>query len=127
MKIITLAAVIAILLIELSGVLPKSSVGGPLTLMLVFLLAMLAAGIHEAWSQKRGVLGWIVSIVTAFVGGFVGVEAGNMAMELLMPHLQIEGSFASTRHPMLYVSSAGMVLLTMLGSWTALTMVNRFR
>ncbi len=42
MKYIALIAVIAILLLQLSGAIPQSSVGGPMTLALVFLIA--AAG-----------------------------------------------------------------------------------
>ena len=65
MKTIALIAVIAILLLEASGAIPQSSVGGPMTLALVFLIAALAVGIHDAWSNKRGVRGWVVSIAAA--------------------------------------------------------------
>ena len=51
MKYIALIAVIAILLLQVSGAVPQSSVGGPMTLALVFLIAVLAVGIHEAWSN----------------------------------------------------------------------------
>jgi hypothetical protein len=54
-KIIALLAVMAMLL--LSVAMPNSSVGGPLTIMLILFLVMLAVGIHEAWLKKRGVLG----------------------------------------------------------------------
>lgn len=127
MRTITLLAVIAILLLEFSGAIPKSSVGGPLTLMLIFLLAMLAAGLHEAWSKKRGVLGWIVSIVASVVGGFSGAVFGSTVMEMILSLLQLEGSLMATRHPLLYVSLAGMMILTLLGSQIALRIVNRFR
>lgn len=125
MKLITPIALIAILL--LTHAMPDSSVGGPLTLMLAFVLAALVVGFHEAWLKKRGVLEWIVSIVVAVVGGFLGASLGGLALEAILPSLQLEGSLASTRHPMLYVSSVGMMLLTLLGAWLALWIVNRFR
>lgn len=127
MRVIALIAVVGIVLLEFSGAVPQSSVGGPLTLMLMFLLTMLAVGLYEAWSQRRGVLGWIVSVVASVVGGFVGVSLGSMVMELVLPYLGLEGSLASTRHPLLYISSAAMMLLTLAGSWMGLWLVNRLR
>ena len=84
MKIITLIAVIAMLL--LSVAMPNSSVGGPLTIMLILFLVMLAVGIHEAWLKKRGAPGWIVNIVVSVIGGFVVVIFAGMAMETILPH-----------------------------------------
>ena len=129
MKTITLLAVIAILLLQFSGAIPKSSVGGPMTLALLFLVAALAVGLNEAWSEKRGVLGWIVSIVVSVVGGFfLGAGAfGSMVLEPMLRLLQPEGSLVATGGPLLYVSLAGMMILTLLGSWIALQIVNRFR
>jgi hypothetical protein len=122
-----LLAVIAILLLEFSGAIPKSSVGGPLTLMLFFLLAMLAVGLYEAWSKKLGVLGWIVSVVVSVVGGFVGAAVGGAILGSIITPLQPEGSLVATRHPLLYVSLAGQMIFTLLGSWLALQIVSRLR
>jgi hypothetical protein len=127
MRIITLVCVIGVLLLDLLDATPKSSVGGPLTFLLIFFLAMLAVGIHEAWSNKRGVLGWIVSIVCSLIGGFFAVISGGLAMEEIIPLLKLNGSLATSQHPMRYVASAGIMLLTLLGSWLALQIVNRFR
>jgi uncharacterized membrane protein YjjP (DUF1212 family) len=102
-------------------------VGGPLTIMLVLFIAMLAVGLYEAWLKKRGALGWIVNIVASVIGGFVAASLGSMVMGMMLSNLQPEGSLASSRHPLLYISSAGMAVLTVLGSWTALQIVNRFR
>jgi uncharacterized membrane protein YjjP (DUF1212 family) len=124
-KTIALLAVVAMLLLALGG--PRSSVGGPLTIMLVLFIAMLAVGLYEAWLKKRGALGWIVNIVASVVGGFVAASLGSMVMGMMLSNLQPEGSLASSRHPLLYISSAGMAVLTVLGSWTALQIVNRFR
>jgi hypothetical protein len=124
-KIITLIAVMAMLL--LSVAMPTSSVGGPLTIMLILFLVMLAVAIHEAWLKKRGAPGWIVNIVVAVIGGFVVVIFAGMAMEAILPHLHLEGSLASSQHPLLYVLSAALAILTVLGSWIMLQIVNRFR
>ena len=131
MKIITLIAVIAIVLIQFSVAVPLSSVGGPMTLAMVFLAAALAAGIYEAWSMRRGVLGWIVSILTALAGAIVAGLAGGTLMDLFMgliaPLIDLQGSLAATRHPLLYITSAAMMLFILLGSWLALRLVNRWR
>jgi hypothetical protein len=127
MKYVTLIAVITILLLQLTGAIPQSSVGGAMTVALAFLVAALAVGIHEAWSKKRGVLGWIVSIVASLAGAFLAASLGSMVMETILMHLNLEGSLAETRHPLLYVSLAGMMLLTLLGSWIALRIVDRMR
>ena len=50
MKIITLIAVMAMLL--LSVAMPNSSVGGPLTIMLILFIVMLAVGIHAGLVEK---------------------------------------------------------------------------
>jgi hypothetical protein len=127
MRTLALVGVIGILLFDFAGAIPKSSVGGPLALFLIFFLAMLAVGLHDAWSNKRGVLGWIVSIVCSVIGGFLAVTFGGMVMEAILPFLGLNGSLATSQHPMRYVSSVGMMVLTLLGSWVALQMVNRFR
>ena len=127
MKYIALTAVIAVVLLQLIGAVPQSSVGGPMALVLAFLLAALAVGIHEAWSNQRGVPGWIVSIVVALVGALLAASMSGMLMEEMLQHANLQGSLAETQHPLLYVASAAMMLLTLLGSWTALWLVNRLR
>ncbi len=127
MKYIALIAVITLLLLELSGAIPQSSVGGPMTIALVIFIAALAVGIRDAWLNKRGVLGWIVSIVAALVGTYVAAEIGNLVLGTILLLIGFEGSLAATRHPLLYVWMIVMVLLTLLGSWTALRIVDRMR
>ena len=133
MKYIAPIAVIAIILLQFSGAVPQSSVGGPLTLALVFFAAALAVGIHEAWTNKRGVLGWIVNIPVSLVGGFLAAEVGNLIFPLILMLanilglLNLGGSLAATGGPLLYVSLAAMMLLMLLGSWIALQFVNRWR
>ena len=125
MKTIALIAVIAVLFLEASGAVPQSSVGGPMTLALVFFIAGLAVGIHEAWSKKMGVRGWIVSIFASLAGGFVAANLGSMLMGTILSHANLEGSLAETGGPLLYAMSAGMMLLALLGSWIALRIVSR--
>jgi hypothetical protein len=123
MKTITLLTLIAILL---SSTLDKSSVGGPLTDMLIVFIAMLAVGIHEARSKERGALGWIVSIVASLVGGCVGLYLHSVAMGIILSLIQFQGRVID--HPVvLFTSSATAAILTVLGSWVALKIVNRFR
>lgn len=128
MKIITLISVIGIMLLQFSGAVPQSSVGGPLTLALGFFAAALAVAVHEAWSARRGVLGWVVNIVVTFVGSFAAAEAGNLLFELLLPHINLQGMpLAASGHYLLYVSLAAMMLLILFGAWLALQIVNRWR
>jgi hypothetical protein len=127
MKIIILIAVIAMLVIELTDALPKSSVGGPLTMMLIVYLAALVLGLYEAWSQKRDVVGWIVSIVVSVVGGFIGSVVASLILGEVLSYLSLGVPLVETQHPVRYIASAGMMLLTLLGSWTALQIVNRYR
>ena len=127
MKYIALIVVITLLALELSGAIPQSSVGGPMTIALVFFIAALAVGIREAWLNKRGVLGWIVSIVVSLVGGFFAAGLGSMVMETIRGLLNVEGALAETKHPLLYVSLVGMMLFALLGSWIALRIVDRMR
>jgi hypothetical protein len=131
MKLIALAAVAGVILLQVSGAVPDSSVGGPMTLVFAFMLAALAAGIHEAWTMKRGVIGWIVSIFTALVGAIVaGLVVGSLVdtvMAVAAQALDLQGSLAETKHPLLYILSAAMMLLMLFGSWLALQIVNRMR
>lgn len=127
MKYIALVAVIAILVLQFSGAIPQSSVGGPMTIATAFLIAALAAGIYEAVSNKRGVLGWIASLITAVVGAFVAASLGSMVMETLLMNMNLQGSLAETRHPLLYIGSAFMMLMTVFGAWLALRLVNQLR
>ncbi len=124
---IALIAVAGILLLQFSGAVPMSSVGGPMTIAVVIFAAALAVAIHEAWTNKRGVIGWIVNIPVAFVGTFLGAEVGNLILEPVLMKMNLQGSLAETRGPLLYIDSAAMMLIALLGSWLALQFVNRWR
>jgi hypothetical protein len=95
-------------------------------------LALLAAapvvGIHEAWTNKRGVLGWIVNIVVSFAGAFVFAPIGGMAIALVLsPFMGGAGSIAAAGGFVMYAALAGMMVVTLLGAWGALWIVNRWR
>jgi hypothetical protein len=128
MMYIALIAVIGILLLQLTGSIPLASVGGSMTIGLVFLAAALAVAIHEAWTRKRGALGWIVNIAVAFVGALAGANLGGMVMVLtlgLVAH--VDGSLAKTGGLVMSAALAGGMVATLLGAWGALWIVNRWR
>ena len=125
MMYIALIAVIGILLLQWTGSIPLASVGGSLTIGFTYLVAALAVGIHEAWTKKRGVLGWIVNIVVSFVGSLVAAPIGGMVIGILLS--DGSRSLAATGGPRFSLALAGGMLVTLLGAWGALWLVNRWR
>jgi hypothetical protein len=125
MMYIALFAVIGILLLQSTGSIPVASVGGSMTIGLTFLVAALAVGIHEAWTKKRGVLGWIVNVVVSFVGALVVAPIGGMIIGILLS--DGSRSLAASGGLRFSVALVGGMLVTLLGSWGALWIVNRWR
>ncbi|MFB6417085.1 MULTISPECIES: hypothetical protein [Bradyrhizobium] len=125
MKTITLLAVAVMLLLEIFG--PTSSVGGSMTFMLVFVVVILAVAIYEAWLNRRGTIGWIVNVLVCAFGALVAIALVGMAMDSGLPYLHLEGSLASSQHPLKYAVVAAVALLIVLGSWIPLQIVNRLR
>ncbi len=103
------------------------SVGGPMALFFIFLIAAPCLGLYEAWTKKRGPFSWIVNIVVSLIGGICGILLASMVNEAMIMLVQPEGALVVTRHPLLYAGLACMVGGLLLGSWTALRIVNRFR
>jgi hypothetical protein len=126
-KYIALIAVIGILLLQWTGSIPHGSVGGSMTIGFAYIAAALAVGIHEAWTQKRGVLGWIVNIVVSFVGVFVAAPLGGMVVVMILSPFMDKSSLAATGGPVMSVGLVGGMLVALLGSWGALQIVNRWR
>jgi hypothetical protein len=124
-KIIALLTVIALFLFAAFGT--KSSVGGPITMTLILVVAMLAVGLYEAWLNRRGVLGWLVNIPASIVGGLVSAFFAAELLEVMMLLVPIQGSLAASQHPMLYITLAAQAILTLLGTWFALQWLNRYR
>ena len=128
MSYIVLIAVIGILLLQASDSIPLASVGGSMAIGLAVLAAVPAVGIHEAWTKKRGVLGWIVNIVVALVGAFLVADVGELAIVIILrPFVGGASSFAAAGGAVLYAALAGGMLITLLGAWGALWIVNRWR
>jgi len=127
-KYIVPIAVIGILLLQLTGSIPLSSVGGPLTIAAAVVVAALAVGIHEAWTKKRGVLGWIVNLVVSLVGVFLAAPLGGFVVAMLLsPFMGGSSSLAIAGGPQMAVALAGQMVISLLGSWGALWLVNRWR
>lgn len=111
----------------------RRSDGGPAVLTVMLLAAMekallvmlalfgvvAAIGLYEAWSKKRGIVGWIVSVVTAIVGAVatmsVCVSIGD-AMVVRWPKSMAGEMFLSFSP-----------ILVLVGAWLALRVVARFR
>lgn len=89
-----------------------------LTLLLAGAGLAAAMGLYDAWTNKRGVMGWIVSIIVSVVAGvFVGV---------LLPQLVILG-LRPGDSIILWVGLTSVVIGVLAGSSLALWLVNRFR
>jgi hypothetical protein len=125
---IALASVTAILLLQSTGAIPLASVGGSLTIGFCFLVAALAVGLHEAWTKRRGVFGWIVNVIVTFVGALVGAQFGGLIMVgAIGAVMNVNGSLARTGGLAMSAALAGGMLATLFGAWAALWIVNRWR
>ena len=127
MKYIALIAVLGILLLQASGAIPIDSVGGSLTIGLALLVAGLAVGIHEAWTKRRGVLGWIVNVVVSVFGMFVAATVAGPFVGILFSIANPGQTLAEAGGPILSAALAAMMAVALLGSWGALRLVNRWR
>lgn len=121
---IAAVGVLAILLLQATGSIPMSSVGGPMTIAAVILTVVLAVGIHEAWTMRRGVFGWIINLVVAFFGGLVGAQLGGFVASMTLPYT---GSLAATGGAVFAAALVIGMLAAVAGAWGALQAVNRFR
>ncbi len=124
---IVLIAVSGVLLLQMTGSIPLDSVGGGLVIAPIIIVAALAVGIHEAWTKKRGVLGWIVNIVVSFVGVFFAAQLAGLVMVVILSPFMDRSSLAATGGAVMSVALAGQVVLSLLGTWGALQIVNRWR
>ncbi len=53
MKIIVFSTLAGILLLQGFGLIPMSSIEGPLAIAFVIFAGVIAVGLHEAWTEKR--------------------------------------------------------------------------
>lgn len=128
MKYILPISVIGIVLLQLTGAIPRSSVGGPMTIAAAVFAAALAVGLHEAWTNKRGVPGWIVSVVVALVGAFLTAPLGGFLIVILLsPFMDGASSIAAAGGPQMAVALACQMAISLFGAWAALWLVGRWR
>lgn len=121
-------AVIGVLLLQWTGVIPPDAVGGALVIAAAVLLGSQAVAIHEAWTKKRGAVGWIVNMVVAFVGALLIAPLGGMLMvPLLQPFMDGSSSLAAAGGATMSIALAGQMAITLLGAWGAIWLVNRWR
>lgn len=98
-----------------------------MVIALAFFAAALAVAIYEAWTKRRGVLGWIVNIVSSFVGTFVAAQIGGLIMVMILSPFMSASSLATSGGAVMAVSLVGTMAIVVLGSWGALAIVNRWR
>jgi hypothetical protein len=127
MRFIVLIAVIGVLLLQSSDAIPLGSVGGSMTIGFAFLAAALAVGVHEAWTKRRGVLGWIVNIVVSFLGVLLFAPVGGLVIVGILSPFMDRPSLAATGGAVMYAALVGGMLVALLASWGALWIVNRWR
>ena len=121
------ASIAALLLLQASGAIPPSSVGGPMMIALIVFAGALAVAIHEAWTRKRGVFGWVLNIVLVFVGAFAAAPIAGFLMVLLLSPFANGSSLAAAGGAVTAISLAGTMAIALLGSWGALQLANRWR
>ncbi len=125
---VALVAAVAILLLQGTGLIPVSSVGGPLTIGLAFIAAALALGLREAWVNRRGPLGWAINMAASFFGALIGAQAGGIVVVMLIGAvMDIDGSLARTGGLAMSFALIGGLFATLAGAGVALWIVNRFR
>lgn len=120
-------AVIGILLLQASGSIPQGSVGGSLTIGFAMILTALAVGIHEAWTRRRGVLGWIVNIMVSFLGVFLVAPLGGGVLAMLLSPFASGTSLAASGGGVMSLALIGMTGIVLAAAWGALWIVNRWR
>lgn len=118
-------AAIVILLLQFTDSIPMASVGGAMTIAIAYIGAGLAVGIHEAWTKKRGVFGWVVNILVTFVGAVAATTLGGDSLAMLLS--DGSGSLAAAGGARFSIALVGGMLITLLGAWGALWIVNRWR
>lgn len=120
-------AVIALILLDVAGAIPQASVGGPMAIGLVLIVAALAVGGHEAWSRRRGPFGWIVSLLVAVLGALVAAPLGGAILGPLLSIFAGGRSLAAAGGWPLWLAFAGMTFITLGGASAALWLVGRWR
>ena len=127
MKIIAIVAIVGVLLLQATGSIPVSSVGGSLVIGLTYLTAGLAVGVHEAWTKRRGPLGWIVNLLVTFLGVLLAAPVGGTAVTILLSPFAAGRSLAAEGGVIMALALAGGMAAALASAWGALWLVNRWR
>lgn len=127
MPYILLIAVTGVLLLQWTDSIPPGSVGGSLVIAMAFFLGAFVVAIYEAVVQRRGVLGWLVNIVVAFFGAVIAAQIGGVVVILLLSPLMTGSSMVKSGGTVMSMGLALSMIITLLGSWYALQLVNRWR
>jgi hypothetical protein len=120
-KIILPAAVAATVLLEVFNL--KTSEGAGLLYAIVFGLIVVGVGAYEAWSKKRGVLGWTTNILASAFGCFLAVGALGFGMEAAISRFQS----AIVPQILNYVVAAVGTSFVVFGSWLPIKIIDLFR
>lgn len=78
-----------------------------------------AMGIYDAYSNKRGAMDWIVSIIALVIGGVV--------VGAILPQLFISIIAPSSNQVAGYIGLTSVAVGVIAGGWIALWLVNRFQ
>lgn len=127
MKVIAALAIVGILLLQISGAIPVASVGGPVVIGSSYFAAGLAVGVHEAWTNRRGPLGWIVNLLLTFLGVLLAAPIGGAALAMLLTPLSGGRSLAAQGGPLMALALAGGMAVALASAWGVLWLVNRWR
>jgi hypothetical protein len=121
MKTISLVAILASVMLDLFG--SVSSVGGPMSLLLVSFGVMIAVGLYEAWGQ--GPVGWVVNVPLAIVGGVAALGLMGSGLEAILSAMHFNGRLATSTHPLRFVVDVAIPLATVLGAWGTIHLTRR--
>lgn len=121
MKIILPVAAAAIVLLEAFNL--KTSEGAGLAYAVVLFFIVLGTGAYEAWSKKRGVLGWIVNILAAAFGCFLAIGVLGFGMEAAISRAQ----WSLLPQILNYVVAAVGTSFIVLVSWLPIKLIDLFR
>lgn len=125
---IAVFALAAAFLLQASGAIPASSVGGPMFIALAVFLGAFVVAIEEAWRRRRNALGWVVNAVLTLVAAFFVAPLAGFVMALaLEPFMGGGTSLAASGGPAFFLAIAGVLGLTMLGCRGALEFAGRWR
>jgi hypothetical protein len=76
---------------------------------------------------SKPVFGWSVNIVVSFAGAFLIAPVGGMVIVIILSPFMDRSSLPATGGAVMSVALAGTMVVTLLGAWGALWIVNRWR